>query len=854
MFISSNPYDNLTKAWELLDVESEAKEIRKAIQISKYRDSINITESYKTKTTEIIDLVLHNQPDIIHFSGHGSKKGLVFNDYEDNFQVIKNIDLSKVVKSLDYKLKVIFLNACYSDHQGKILSNYSDCVIGTTDEISDNDAILFASKFYEEIGNGNSINQSFKIASMHLELKQTPNVFKLIISSEVDSNELFILGKEALAISFLKDMIEENKKAFFGSYNEFAIIKNRFAIKVNMKKYWTMEDDEIEKEFSDRKVKANKLFSEFMQDPLCQKLIVGAPFGTGKSFLIRELFEKFANSRISNVNEYFPILINLKHGLNIIVKGRSLTLNHIIRNILDDYSRNNTKLIIMLDGLDEYIGDRKSLFDDINRDIIFHYPKTKIIITSRLNAGYPKSLGLESVDYIRILPFEKTQVDEYFYNSSIDLSYTSLLSMGLSHEEITKPLFTWMISIIHPKIHLAIDLIKYDNIFSSQIRKSLFYFHLFYYILLGRYHELNGNEDYLYIVEKKLLRRISILMQIHNDQLDRKTLESEKRIIGLDSIKLDIEPILSTYISFKDSKEILEFGHKTFKEYLIAEYYLENLLKDELPILLNSEIPSKETIDFLQGLIELLKAKKPEIREYVYKPDDKHKNLQTLFGSFEYDTSIKLATEKIISNSKDIIFNKDLLSTSNDISNIAKMFNDRQISLNSFKNVWLFKWISFFVIFNFDSYTEELKEHLIELIKSSSQFIPGYIKIMDNVDLSNSDLSCCNLSNTKISNANFSNVNLSYSDLSNSEISGVTFNDANISFCNLQNTKFYNCKFIGSVVSFTDLNKAEIKLSNLTFTNFSSSDLSSATFTECDLSKVEWENSNQNKMKIRKSK
>lgn len=841
-------------ARNLLDVESEAKEIRKAIQISKYRDSISITESYKTKTTEIIDLVLHNRPDIIHFSGHGSKKGLVFNDSEDNFQVIKNSDFSKIVKNLNYKLKVIFLNACYSDNQGKILSNYSDCVIGTTAEISDNGAILFASKFYEEIGNGNSINQSFKIASMHLELRQTPNVFKLLFNSEADSNELFILGKEALVISFLKDMIEENKKTSLGSYKEFAIIKSRFAIKVNMNKYWTMEDNEIEKEFSDKKVKVDKLFSEFMQDPLYEKLIIGAPFGTGKSLLIRELFEKFANNRISNVNEYFPILVNLKHGLNIIVNGRSLTLNHVIRNMLDDYSRNNTKLIIMLDGLDEYIGDRKRLFDDINRDIIFHYPKTKIIITSRLNAGYPKSLGLESVDYIRILPFEKTQVDEYFYNSGINLSYRSLLSMGLSHEEIVKPLFTWMISVIHPKIHLALDLIKYDNIFSSQIRKSLFYFHLFYYILLGRFHELNGNEDYIYIVEKKLLRRISILMQIHNGQLDRKTLEVEKSIIGLDSIKLDIEPILSTYISFKDSKEILEFGHKTFKEYLIAEYYLENLLKDEQPILLNSEIPSKETIDFLQGLIELLKAKKPEIREYVYKPDDKYKNLQTLFGSFEYNASIELATEKIISNSKDIIFNKDLLSISNDISNISTMLNDRQVSFNSFQNIWLFKWVSFFIIFNFDSYAEELKEHLIKLIKSSSHVIPGYLKMMDNIDLSNSDLSGCNLSNTKISNANFSNVNLSHSDLSNSEISDVTFNDANISYCNLQNTKIYNCKFIGSVVSFTDLNKAEIKLSNLIFTNFSASDLSHATFIDCDLSKVEWDNSKQDKMKIRKTK
>ena len=118
------------------------------------------------------------------------------------------------------------------------------------------------------------------------------------------------------------------------------------------------------------------------------------------------------------------------------------------------------------------------------------------------------------------------------------------------------------------------------------------------------------------------MRRIAPLMQIYSDCLSKKTANEKIKEFGLeasdgkdDSI---LNPILTSYFYISPTEdELIDFVHNTFKEYLLAEYYIESLFERK-PYRLNARMPSRETIDFLDGLLDLLLAtENPEVQDFL---------------------------------------------------------------------------------------------------------------------------------------------------------------------------------------------------------------------------------------------
>jgi hypothetical protein len=69
-----------------------------------------------------------------------------------------------IFKNRNLHFKLILLNACYSDKQAKVLAEYADYVIGTTEDVGINNANEFAKMFYNDLAAGNSIPDAFEIA------------------------------------------------------------------------------------------------------------------------------------------------------------------------------------------------------------------------------------------------------------------------------------------------------------------------------------------------------------------------------------------------------------------------------------------------------------------------------------------------------------------------------------------------------------------------------------------------------------------------------------------------------------------------------------------------------------------
>ena len=70
--MASNPSDTSN-----LKLGEEYREINEMIRKSQYRDSIKFESRWATRPLDILQAISELNPDIVHFSGHGSENGQV---------------------------------------------------------------------------------------------------------------------------------------------------------------------------------------------------------------------------------------------------------------------------------------------------------------------------------------------------------------------------------------------------------------------------------------------------------------------------------------------------------------------------------------------------------------------------------------------------------------------------------------------------------------------------------------------------------------------------------------------------------------------------------------------------------
>jgi GTPase SAR1 family protein len=109
-------------------------------------------------------------PEFIHVIGHGTKSGLILHRRSSPLPEVKTIrDLQRIFKDItsqkENRLRVVLLNACYTEDTAKAISTNNLHVIGTEDEIKSNHAKEFSGAFYQFYRSCNAdIVEAFKNA------------------------------------------------------------------------------------------------------------------------------------------------------------------------------------------------------------------------------------------------------------------------------------------------------------------------------------------------------------------------------------------------------------------------------------------------------------------------------------------------------------------------------------------------------------------------------------------------------------------------------------------------------------------------------------------------------------------
>jgi nucleoside phosphorylase len=176
LFLAANP---VTSSMAPVRLDEEAREIEQKLNASEHRDSFVLKTKWAVRPDDLQDALLREQPVIVHFSGHGSGvPGIVLHsdadtdfDTDGPWKPVKGATLRDLFAALKDNIRIVVLNACYTEDQARSIVEVVDFVIGMKAAIGDAAARSFAASFYRALGFGRTIQTSFELGVNSLGLK-----------------------------------------------------------------------------------------------------------------------------------------------------------------------------------------------------------------------------------------------------------------------------------------------------------------------------------------------------------------------------------------------------------------------------------------------------------------------------------------------------------------------------------------------------------------------------------------------------------------------------------------------------------------------------------------------------------
>ena len=170
LFLSSNPWTT-----SRILVDEEAREIFERIHEGPYRDRFELHKHTAIKPIDLQRLLLMYRPQIVHFSGHGSKgHKLILAGTSGRGKTVDQQGLANVFSLYRNHVRLVLLNACFTKAQARSISEVVNYSIGTGKGIGDKVGVAFAGAFYRALGFGRSIRDAFESAQAELALTKIP--------------------------------------------------------------------------------------------------------------------------------------------------------------------------------------------------------------------------------------------------------------------------------------------------------------------------------------------------------------------------------------------------------------------------------------------------------------------------------------------------------------------------------------------------------------------------------------------------------------------------------------------------------------------------------------------------------
>jgi hypothetical protein len=216
LFLAANPRDT-----DRVTLDREARAIHVELKRSGYRDRFDFVTRWAPEPLELLHELRELRPAIVHFSGHGAVPagapdrergrdvvatalsggapgGVVFDGIDDRGHVVTPAAFAQTLAAAGPRVRLVVLNACFTEPMAKTLLAHVDCVVGMSGAIHDDAARNFAIGFYGGLGERESIAVAFAQGTAAIDLGGLPDADKpqLQVRDGFDASALILAAVE----------------------------------------------------------------------------------------------------------------------------------------------------------------------------------------------------------------------------------------------------------------------------------------------------------------------------------------------------------------------------------------------------------------------------------------------------------------------------------------------------------------------------------------------------------------------------------------------------------------------------------------------------------------------------------
>jgi tetratricopeptide (TPR) repeat protein len=224
LFVAANPLGT-----DRLALAEEARAIQRELKSGQHNHGFKFLSRRAARPLDLLRALRKHRPTVVHFSGHGQggargqrnaggrprrdverpgdgaagQDGLYFQGSDGRAQFVSAEAVRETFGAAGSSVRVVVLNACYSDAQAEALAAHVDCVVGMDGSILDDTARHFAIGFYGGLGARASVATSYAQGKAAIKLEGDDSARpQLTVRDGIDASRV-VLGTDALPMARL---------------------------------------------------------------------------------------------------------------------------------------------------------------------------------------------------------------------------------------------------------------------------------------------------------------------------------------------------------------------------------------------------------------------------------------------------------------------------------------------------------------------------------------------------------------------------------------------------------------------------------------------------------------------------